>query len=360
MNNDCMLTTQGKTHVVVTAKALLLLDCALAILLVGPVASWAQTVGGSRGLTTGDGTHTIQGRIFVPPATPTRSFKINLESSDALPTSTVTDEDGTFRFNGLRAGQYTIVVDGGREYEGVREAVTVESSGPNSGAVQVNIQLRPKIDAANAAFAGVPKAALDAYRKGVAAAQKGDSRTAVQFLEQAVAAAPDFAMGLSDLGSQYEKQFQWTKAAETFTALVKLKPADASAQLNLGIALYNEGVALMDQKKYEDAEKMFNECEAHLREAVRLKSPGPAAHYYLGMMLLKFKLYDEAQKELELAISNGGENLALAHRYLAGVYVATHKNKEAADELEKYLKLEPKAPDAEKIKNSIKDLRNKP
>ena len=37
--------------------------------------------------------------------------------------------------------------------------------------------------------------------------------------------------------------------------------------------------------------------------------------------------------------------------------LSTHKNKEAADELEKYLKLEPKAPDAEKIKTSIKELR---
>jgi regulator of sirC expression with transglutaminase-like and TPR domain len=50
----------------------------------------------------------------------------------------------------------------------------------------------------------------------------------------------------------------------------------------------------------------------------------------------------------------------LAHRYLAGAYMNTHKNKEAADELEKYLKLEPKNPDAEKIKKTISDLRSKP
>ena len=115
----------------------------------------------------------------------------------------------------------------------------------------------------------------------------------------------------------------------------------------------------MSQQKFEDAEKKFNGSEAHLREAVRLKLPGPSAHYYLGMMLIKFKAYEEARKELELAISNGGENLALAHKFLGGVYMSTHKNKEAADELEKYLKLEPKAPDADKIKASVKDLRSK-
>jgi len=223
----------------------------------------------------------------------------------------------------------------------------------------VNIQLRPKIDASNAAFAGVPKPALEAYQKGTAAAQKGDSKAAVQFLTQAVAAAPTFAMALSDLGSQYEKQLQWNKASETFEALVKLKPADASAQLNLGIALYNEGTDLMNQKKFEDAEKKFNGCEAHLREAIKLKSSGSAAHYYLGLMLIKFKAYEEAQKELELAIANGGENLAKAHKFLGGVYFSTHKNKEAADELEKYLKLDPKAEDAERIKATIQELRSK-
>jgi Tfp pilus assembly protein PilF len=60
-----------------------------------------------------------------------------------------------------------------------------------------------------------------------------------------------------------------------------------------------------------------------------------------------------------LVILHGGENLALAHKYLGGVYMSTHKNKEAADELEKYLKLDPKAADAERIRGTIKDLRSK-
>jgi len=250
------------------------------------------------------------------------------------------------------------VVDGGKEYESTREPVTIDPIG-RGHIVQVTIQLRPKPDAANPAFAGVPQAALDAYQKGTAAAQKGNSKDAVQFLNQAVAASPTFSLALSELGSQYLRLLQWNKAEETFDALLKLKSDDAGAQLDLGIALYNEGVELLNQQKFDDAEKKFNGSETHLREAIRLKLPGPSAHYYLGIMLIKFKAYDEAQKELELAISNGGENLALAHRYLGGVYGNIHKYKEAADELEKYLKLEPKTPDADKIKASIKEYRSK-
>jgi len=324
------------------------------------LAANAQGVGSSRGLSSGEGSNTIQGRVQFPSGERIsgKSIKLHLESENSIGgQSAVTDQDGVFRFNNLVPGTYTVVVEGGKEYESTREPVTIEMGANRT--TQVNIQLRPKIDASNEAFAGVPKTALDAYQKASASAQKGKSEEAIQFLTQAVAAYPGFALALSDLGSQYLKQLQWSKAAETFAALVKLKPADAGAQLNLGIALYNEGVDLMGQQKFEDAEKKFNGCEAHLREAINLKSPGPAAHYYLGLMLIKFKAYDEAGKELGLAISNGGENLALAHKYLGGVYISTHKNKEAADELEKYLKLEPKAPDADRIKSSIKDLRGK-
>jgi tetratricopeptide (TPR) repeat protein len=193
----------------------------------------------------------------------------------------------------------------------------------------------------------------------MAAAQKGNSKSAADFLSKAVAAYPNFPTALSDLGVQYMKLGQMDKAVETFEALLKLKPGDAPAHLDLGIALYNQSTALIAEKKPEDAGKKAEEAVAQLREALKLNSPGPTAHYYLGMSLIKVRNYDEAQKELELAISNGGENLAQAHRYLGGLYQRAQKNKEAADELEKYLKLDPKAPDADHIKEIIKGLRGK-
>jgi tetratricopeptide (TPR) repeat protein len=251
------------------------------------------------------------------------------------------------------------VVDAGKQYETAREGVTIEQSGA-APVLQVNIQLRPRIDASNPSFAGVPKDALDFYQKGTTAAQKGNAKGAAEFLSKAVAAYPQFSLALSDLGIQYLKLMQMDHAAETFEALLKLKPDDAVAHQNLGIALYNQGTAFVAQQKLDEAQKKLDGAEAHLREAIKLNSPGPTAHYYLGLTLLKFKAYDEAQKEFELVVSHGGENLAQAHRYLGGLYQRVHKNKEAADEMEKYLKLDPKAPDAETIRGIIKDLRSKP
>jgi tetratricopeptide (TPR) repeat protein len=260
--------------------------------------------------------------------------------------STATDQDGTFRFRGLQAGSYTIVVDAGNEYEKARETVNIDrEASPGGRTIQVAIQLHLKVDASNPAFAGISEKALGLYQKGTAAAKKGDNKAAAQFFSEAVAAHPNFPIALSELGFQYMKLSQMDKAAETYEGLLKLRPADATAHLNLGIVLFNK-------KKLEDA-------ESHLRKALDLKSSGPTAHYYLGLTLIGLKRYSEAQAEFELTIANGGENLALAHKYLGGLYMSVQKNQQAAEELEKYLKLDPKAADAERIKGTIKDLRSK-
>jgi Tfp pilus assembly protein PilF len=337
-----------------------LVHTVILLLLIAVLAN-AQGVGSSRGLASGDGSNSIQGRVFFPSGEQNngKMIKLRLESEDSGgEAAAATDQDGVFRFNGLRAGHYTVVVDGGKEYESTREPVTIDPIG-SGRTVQVNIQLRPKAAVSNPAFAGVPQTALDSYQKGMAAAQKGNAKSAVEFLGKAVAAYPNFSVALSDLGVQYMKLFQWDKAAETFEALLKLKPNEATAHLDLGIALYNISAALANDKKADESSQKLSQAESHLRETLKLKSTGPSAHYYLGMTLIKLRRYDEAQAELESSIKNGGENLALAHKYLGGLYLNAHRNKEAADELEKYLQLDPTAPDAERIKGTIKDLRSK-
>lgn len=322
----------------------LVISCALFAAL--PVYAQGVLPGSSRGPTTGSGNNTIQGRVHFPSGQTTGSVKVNLEttSSFGASSSTSTDQDGVFRFRGLEPGSYTVVVDAGNQYEKARESVIIDPES-RGRMVQVALQLRYKADASNPAFAGVPEKALNLYQKGAAAAQKGDSKAAAQFLADAVAAHPNFAVALSDLGLQYMKLNQMDKAAETYEALLKLKPEDPVAHLNLGIARYN-------QKKFEDA-------ETHLRKALELKSSGPMAHYYLGLTLVSLKRHNEALPEFEATVANGGENIALAHRYLGGLYMGANKSQQAADELEKYLKLDPKAPDADRIKGTIKDLRNK-
>ena len=333
----------------------ILLAFSLLVLALAP-SSVAQTLGANRGDAAGSGGgRSIQGRIIfaggTPPAT---AVRVTLETPEGTRIA-FADQDGAFNFNNLAAGPYLLTVNAGKDYEVARESVTIEGPAPVYQ-VPIYLKLNPEN---NPAFVGAPKAAIDFYTKGNDAAQKGDAKKAVEFFEQAVKLHPTFLMALTELGLQYMKLGQMEKAAETYRAILKLKDNDPMAQLNLGIALYNLSTASLAEKKTDEASERLGEADNHLRQAIKLSSRGPNAHYYLGLVLIRLRKYTEAQSEMELAVKNGGENLAPAHKYLGGLYMSAKRNKDAADQLEKYLQLDPKARDAEQIRTTIKELRSK-
>src|SRR5689334_14189301 len=210
----------------------------------------AQATGSNRGPASSGGRNMIQGRVHFPAGeTATgKTIKVSLESVSAFGSmSTVADQDGVFRFTSLEAGDYTVVVDAGNEYEKAREPVSIyRDAAPSGRSFQVAIQLYPKVASSNPLFANVPEKALALYQKG-SAAGKGDAKGAVESLSAAVAAYSNFPTALSELGAQYLILKQYDKAGQTFEQLVKLKPNDPTAHLNLGIVAYN-------QKKLEEAE----------------------------------------------------------------------------------------------------------
>jgi tetratricopeptide (TPR) repeat protein len=75
--------------------------------------------------------------------------------------------------------------------------------------------------------------------------------------------------------------------------------------------------------------------------------------------LVKLKNLDEAEKELLVAAKSDRKDLCIAYYYLGGIYWGKREYKRAADQLERYLELAPNAPDAERIRGTIKELRSK-
>ncbi len=313
-------------------------------------------VGSTRGLPeSSGGIHRIQGTIFLPNGRRAeQGISVKLDGSVTGSRRAATDTDGSFVFNGLPAAEYTMLIDAGPNFEPVRQRVVIYGTTGGVEGVRavgqttmLNVNLLPKGASSGDVklFEGVPEKAVENYKKGVQSARAGDSKKAVEQLNAALTIHPKFAPALSELGVQYLKLKEMNKVADSMEELLKLTPNDSHAHKNLGIALYN-------QKKFTDA-------ETHLREAIKLASTDPVSHYYLGLTFVSLKNYAEAETELELTIKNGGDNLALAHKFLGGLYLSSGKTQQAADELEKYLKLDPKAADAERIKGTIKDLRSK-
>ncbi len=324
-------------------------------------------VGSTRGLPdTSSGIHVIEGRVVLPSGRPAEQGMLVRLSSNVLITRTAsTDADGSFMFNALPVGEYRLSVEGRLEYAPVSQSVKIYDMTDGTFArrtgqkVMVDVRLRPKDDAAldPQRFAGVPNPAVDAYRKGMQFAQAGDIKKAAESLKNAVTIHPKFEPALIELGTQYLKLNDAARAAEVLKQAIELAPKNFTARLRYGIALLNE--------------KKLTNAESELREALKINAASPAAHMYLGITLLGLsrdeatKAFNaeksaEAQKELESAVSAGKEEVAMAHRYLGGIYWGQKDHKRAADELETYLKLEPKASDADRIRAAIKDLRSKP
>ncbi len=317
----------------------------------------AQGVGSSRGLPGGNGRHTIKGRVYTPSGRPYEAgLKVRLDSDILGSSTTNTDSDGVFVFNNLPAGNYTIVIDAGPNFEATRESVTIHGNAPLENvpipqSLNVSISLREKgavpgaARVLNAALAGVPKPAVDLFYKARESAAKGAPQKAIDQLKAALAIHSDFALALSELGVQYLKLGHPEKAVEALEKALKLVPDEVIPRLNLGFALLN-------LKRYEEAEK-------ELREVIRQKDSLATAHMYLGIVLMSQKRLEEAEQELLKAVASKSVEVANAHRYLGGIYWSKREYKKAADELEIYLKLSPQAPDAERMQTTIKELRSK-
>ena len=69
--------------------------------------------------------------------------------------------------------------------------------------------------------------------------------------------------------------------------------------------------------------------------------------------------FGAAEGEFKTSISDSNDGIATAHKYLGGIYWRQKQYALAADELEKYVIQDPKASDASKIRETIKDLRSK-
>ena len=317
----------------------------------------AQSSRGVDDIGTG-GNNIIRGRVYLPsgPGADVH-MKVRLESTDMANLSTITDSNGTFIFGGLQGGNYTIIVEGDEHFETYREAISIEKQsilmGKLARTLTVPIYLRlkadnsshPKPGTIDASLARVPQSALELYNKGLEDAKKGDSRAAIEHLKGAIALYGEFALAFNELGVQYLKLGQPDKAAEALSSSLKITPDAFIPRLNYGIAL-------LEAKQFADAER-------ELREAVKKSDSSPVAHLYLGVTLARLRKLDESEKELMRAASSNRDDMSMAHYYLGGIYWGRKDYKRAADELEIYLKMTPKAPDAEKIRGTIKELRGK-
>ena len=300
-----------------------------------------------------DGSNAIQGTIRLP-----SGQKLNLRVSVQLSTprgnfTAYSDTNGSFVFSGLRSGTYRVAIDAGKEYEPANETVEIAQSPRSSGSTYtVEVQLRLKKTevipipsrVVDASLIGIPKPALELYGEALKSKQKGDFKQAVEQLKGAISLHAEFTLAYNELGLIYMQTNQLDDAETALQAALKISSRSCPP-------IFNHGLLLTQRKQFDAA-------EIELRRAVECDNSSAPAHLYLGRVLVTLQKYDEAEKHILRSILLGGEGFSLAHRFLGALYLEQGKTEQGIKELEKYLKLEPNAKDAQRLRDTIKQLRN--
>lgn len=300
--------------------------------------------------------NTIQGDIILPNGQRLDHPVIVWLGSSRGEMSTTSNGNGAFAFSQLGGGRFVVRVDAFEGYEQAIEEISIPDSG-SSGTMsrigqiyRVQIMLRTK-SGEPVAKAGVvsandpPQAALDLYNKALESVKEGHRDKAIEQLKGALAISPTFVAALNGLGVQYMKMGNPQAAVEAFTNGLKLTPDNFNLHLNCGISL-------LSLNKAAEAEPQF-------AAALAKTETSGAAHLYHARALIALNRLDDAAIDLKRVVEIGGDEVKLAHRYLAGIYVEKGDKAEAVKELELYLKASPDSKEADQIKNLIKELNKK-
>ena len=272
-----------------------------------------------------------------------RRVSVRLRSMDKGDRVTTTDDKGTFAFRGVPKGDYVVIVEKEPEFEPFSQNVSVSAF---SGDPYLVVRLRVKGEAKsepgviNAEFANVPPKALATYEKALQSAQAGNNKAAIEQLKQAISEYPNFMLAFNELGVQYLRLGELDKAEAALARALKLAPHSATPLLTHGILLAVQG--------------KFNLAVTELQTALKQRDQSANGHLYLGQAFANLGRFQEAEIHLRRAIELGGDEVKDAHRFLGAIYLQRGDRERGVAEFETYLKLAPKAKEAEQIRQAIR------
>ncbi|MFN2511988.1 MAG: carboxypeptidase regulatory-like domain-containing protein [Pyrinomonadaceae bacterium] len=311
------------------------------------------------------GRNEIYGTVFGETGRPVPDIFVELLSDTyATVGRRRTDGSGRFSFNGLGEGRHKVkVLPYGTDYmEQTQEVVLASvSATPGSGSDRqyIDIYLRFNERANAGPFSvtrgvvfvqDVPDQARRLYQDGVRYLREKNEKNGLQSLKEAIEVFPNYYEALDRLGAEYamrgaKDRSYYEAGIVLLTRAAEINTRSFSSFFGLGWIQYHLGIT-------KQAIESF-------KRATELDSKVPETYLWLGKALRRASTIDQAEEALKRANVLAKGKVGEVHWQLAGVYREQKRYKEAADELELFLKAEPKAADAEKIREAIKQLRVK-
>jgi tetratricopeptide (TPR) repeat protein len=317
------------------------------------------------------GRSTIYGTVYGDSRRPVAEVYVELlDDVNSTIRQVKTDYSGRFQFTGLVDGRYQVKIrPGSTDYmehtsevtiaavSSVRPSEGARSGGSDTQHLEIVLKLNERVIAGPFAAApsvifvqDVPPAARKLYGEGVAYLRQKKETEGLTNLKKALEVFPDYYQALDRLGGEYairgtSDRSYLEAGLVLLTKAAEVNPRGFSSIFGLGWAQYQLG--------------MNAEAIETLGRATSLYGKAADAYLWLGKALKRASKPERAEAAFKRANELTNGKAADIHWQLAGLYNEQKRYNDAANEMELFLKTAPKGEDVEKIKNLVKQLRDK-
>lgn len=269
-------------------------------------------------------------------------IRLELRSINGAVVGTVfTNTNGTFRFNDISPGTYTLVADQ-VGYQTASQQVEVFSS-----VYGVQIELLRTPDARTSINKGpstvsvrdlsIPRKAHDDMEKGKALLYgKSDYQGSLKPFEKATQEYPDYYEAYTQIGVAYMKLADTVNAERAFRKSIEVSH-EQYPDAYIGLA-----ELFLNGHRFADAEPLA-------RKAIEIDSNSWQADSQLARALVELHRPSEAETSAVAAVKLKPDNATL-YLVLANIHIQLQNNRALLDDLNHYLKLAPDGPFAEQAR----------
>ncbi len=190
----------------------------------------------------------------------------------------------------------------------------------------------------------VPEQARKEFERGSELLQNEQRRKeGIDTLKRAVEIFPNYFAALELLGTEYVKDREYDPAIPVLTKAIEVNRRAYQSLYALSVAQHSL--------------KQVNEALESMRRAITLNATSVTANLWFGMLLRQTGELGEAETYLKQADKLAQSKSPDAHWQLALLFNDLKRYREAADELEIFLKVQPDSKDTDLIKKLIQRLR---
>lgn len=301
--------------------------------------------------------YAIYGTVQLPDGSPASGIIVKISSQAGCNLQGITNNMGRYEIPGLPRGRYYLTAMNPSDPNQFSDSVEIDATRGTISRILVNFFLRSdarvesrqgkqavSITVAEASQY-IPRSAQMAFKEAQRYGSKKQYEKALVSCSRSIEIFPAYFQAIAARGHLRIVMDQVSEAAQDFAHALELSGSYEPALRGLGICKFQE-------RRFEDAAGYFGRAAS--------EAPGNATnHLFLGISYSALDQSPAARASLERALVIDPVGAARAHVHLANLWIKEDRLREAIAELQAYLAAVPNAPDAEKCKAAVNQLRQR-